>query len=75
VLAASAAHFAPVFVEKDDEPELVERYDVTYYPALVWVDADGEELMRSVQPTSVDEVLDDLALAVDGLADADTTGD
>lgn len=67
MLAEAAERFAPVFVEKDDEPDLVARYDVTYYPAFVWVDAAGEELWRSVQPADADELLEELAMAIEEL--------
>lgn len=72
MLAAVGEHFEPVFVEKDDEPALVERYGVVYYPAFVWTDATGDELMRIGQPEDADELLEGLEFALEELAGAPT---
>jgi hypothetical protein len=65
VLDAAKDTFDTVFVEKDDELEFVARYDISYYPTLVWTDATGEELMRTVQSQDPEEVLSDQALALE----------
>ena len=57
--------FDVVFVEKDDNPELVARHAVDYFPAYVWTDAAGEEITRTVQPTGSEELLEDFETAVE----------
>ena len=64
----------PVFVEKDDEPDLVERYELVYYPAFVWTDGDGNEVSRTVQPTDPDELLEELQYALEELGSGGPTG-
>ena len=68
---ASKDAFTPVFVEKDDEAEMVARFDVDYYPTLLWTDGAGEELMRTVQSGDPDEVLSDQEVALELLAEGD----
>lgn len=68
MLAAVGERFEPVFVEKDDEPGLVERFGVDYYPAFVWTDGAGEELARVAQPEDADEVLEGLEIALEELS-------
>lgn len=57
-----------MLVEKDEEPELVARFGVDYYPAFVWTDGAGEELLRTVQPGDAGELLADLEAAAEELA-------
>ena len=66
---AAKDHFTTVFVEKDDEAEMVKRFDISYYPTLLWTDGAGEELMRTVQSGDTDEVLSDQQFALELLAD------
>lgn len=47
----------------------MKRFDVVYYPTLLWTDGSGEELMRTVQSGDVDEVLSDQALALELLVE------
>ena len=65
MLDAAQDTFDTIFVEKDDEAEFVARFDISYYPTLVWTDATGEELMRTVQSEDPEEVLSDQALALE----------
>lgn len=58
-------------MEKDDEPDLVARYDVVYYPTFLWTDGTGAELTRTVQPSDPDELMGDLEIALEELAAAD----
>ena len=66
---AAKERFTTVFVEKDDEAEMVARFEVDYYPTLLWTDGAGEELMRTVQSGDTDEVLADQEVALELLAD------
>ncbi len=66
-LAAIEPHFTPVFVEKDDEADLIAQYGIDYYPAFVWTDGDGEELLRTVQPETPQELIDALESAQEEL--------
>lgn len=66
-------HFTPVFVEKDDELELVERFGVTYFPSVVWTTADGTALTVSAQPDSAEEVLEEFAYALEEAQVAEAT--
>ncbi len=59
-------HFAPVFMEKDDNLELVERYEVVDYPAFVWTDASGKMVTRTVRPSDSAELIEEFE---DALAD------
>jgi len=69
VLDAAKAHFTTIFVEQEEEPDLIEKYDVVYYPTIVWTDGVGIELTRSAQPTDSDEVLGDQEVAVEFLTE------
>ncbi len=62
-----------MFVEKDDESELVARYGITLYPAFVWTDGTGAEVLRTVQPLDADELLEDLESALEELAAASSS--
>jgi thioredoxin-related protein len=63
--------FKWVFVEKDDEADLVARYEIASYPTFVWTDAAGEELMRSVQPADAEELIGDLEIALEEMTATD----
>ncbi len=67
VMDAASARFTPVFVEKDDEPEMVARFGIDYYPTFVFTDAAGEEAWRSAQPLDSDELLDEVTAAIESL--------
>jgi len=45
-VAASAGRFVAVKVDGDRRPELKEKFDVSGYPTLVLLSADGKELGR-----------------------------
>jgi len=49
----------------------VARFGVDYYPAFVWTDSAGEELLRTVQPGDAGELLADLDVAAQELSAAD----
>ena len=72
MIDAAEDTFATVFIEKDDEPDLIAKYDVSYFPTLLWTDGTGEELTRAAQPADADEVLGDQELAMELLAEDDS---
>jgi hypothetical protein len=47
----------------------VKKFDVAYYPTLIWTDGTGEELMRTAQSGDPDEVLSDQELALELLSE------
>lgn len=61
--------FALVFVEKDDNADLVERFEVVDYPTVVWTDGDGKVLTRTAQPDDAEELLEELEYAVELLSE------
>jgi thioredoxin-related protein len=46
-----------VDMEKGEGPALKNQYNVTAYPTLIWVDANGNELHKSVGAPSADELI------------------
>ena len=58
-----------MFVEKDDNAGLVERFEVVHYPTVVWTDGDGEVLTRTAQPDDAEELLEELEYAVELLSE------
>ena len=69
--AALAPEVAAVYLEKDDEPELVDRYGVINFPTLVWLDPTGEVVSMTVLPEDSETALSDLAFLREWLADED----
>ncbi len=54
-------------MEKDDETDLVARFEVVHYPSFVWTDAKGTEVLRSVLPADSAEMLEELEAALEEL--------
>ena len=52
-----------MFLEKDDEPELVRVYGVVQFPTVVFTDVAGEPIETVIHPGSPDEVLKGLGFA------------
>ena len=69
MLEAAKGNFTTVFMEQEDNTEFIEKYDVSYFPTLIWTDRAGIELTRSAQPTDSEEVLGDQELAIELLAE------
>ena len=67
--------FVPVLVEKDDEPKLIDRYQLVQFPTIVWTDASGEALAVTVQPENPDDALADLEVAREWLRNAGSGAD
>lgn len=44
----AASGYVPVVLDGDEQRELVKRYQVTAYPTMLLLDADGKELKRAV---------------------------
>ena len=66
---AAKGTFTTVFMEQEEEEAMIKKYDVVYYPTLIWTDGYGIELTRSAQPTDADEALGDQEVAIEFLAD------
>ena len=58
-----------MFVEKDDNAALVERFEVVNYPTVVWTDSTGAVVSRTAQPDDAEELLEELAYALELLAE------
>ncbi len=67
--AALAPEIEAVYLEKDDEPALVEQYGVVNFPTLVWLDPAGEVVSMTVLPEDSETALADLAFLREWLAD------
>ena len=52
-----------MFVEKDDEPDVVEAYGVLQFPTIVFTDPAGEPVATTIHPESPEEALKDLEFA------------
>lgn len=61
-VVVAAVHLVAVKVDADESRDLVKRFDVSAYPTLILLDADGTEIARHVGYLSVKETAKFLAL-------------
>ena len=52
-----------MFLEKDDEVDLVRAYGVLQFPTIVFTDSAGEAVESTIQPEGSDEALKALDFA------------
>lgn len=63
MLKEIGSDFVPVYLEKDEEVELVRAYGILQFPTIVWTDSTGAEVAATIHPESPDDALEDLQFA------------